>query len=656
MLLPSHGIPLTIPPFKSLERKAMELIQEATNFDHLLQIHSILLKTSLDHAHFVLAKFLRRCFSFPSPQSFSHGRSLFDQIDSPDIFLWNTLIRAYLQAQNPSEALRMFHDMRLRGAVVADSFTLSLTLQACARSNERRMGENIHSHVVQLGFISDLFVQTALVEMYAKVGDIGVARRVFDQMPVRDLFLCNVMLAAYVGCSDMQKARSLFDEMCIRDVCSWNTMIRGYAMGGNVSAAREIFDKICERDVFSWSLMISAYAQSRQSNEALKLFHEMQLVNVVPDEVTMVSVLSACGDTGALGVGLVIHKFIERNSIEIDLRLGTSLVDMYSKCGDIDNALIVFHKLRKRDVLAWSSMIIGLANHGLGKVALEFFHKMIEEGIKPNEITFIGVLSACNHVGLVNDGRAYFKSMIDAYAVIPRIEHFGCMVDLLGRAGHIEEARQLIRDMPFEPDAIVWRALLGACRIHKNVEIAEEAIANLLKMEPHVDGHYVLLSNIYAQANQWNGVAEMRKMIRRKNIQRVPGSSSIEIDNAIHEFLAGDKLHPRCNEIYKMLEEMMDRLKKAGYRPMTSLVLQDIDEQAKEFSLTEHSEKLAIAFGLLTTPAKSTIRITKNLRVCEDCHSAIKLASLIYERKLIVRDRNRFHHFSGGECSCRDYW
>jgi pentatricopeptide repeat protein len=433
-------------------------------------------------------------------------------------------------------------------------------------------------------------------------------------------------------------------------------MIHGYAVSGDVGMAREIFDGTADRDAFSWSSMISAYAKGRRSKEALELWKEMSAARVAPDCITMVSVLSACSDMGALAIGAEVHRFVESNRVEVDVKLGTALVDMYAKCGDIENSLTVFRAMPVKDVLTWSSMIIGLANHGLGHDALSLFSEMVSEGLQPNEITFIGVLIACTHVGLVSDGKKYFSSMSDIHGVAPRIEHYGCMVDLLGRAGHVDEALELIRSMPFEPDAVIWRALLGACRIHKNVEIAEEAMARLRVLDPLADGHYVLLSNIYAQANSWEGVAEMRKTIRRENIQRVPGRSSIEWENTVHEFVSRDRSHPRFGEIYKTLEEMMDRLRQAGYRPMTSLVLQDIDEQSKTQALAEHSEKLAIAFGLLTTPERSTLRITKNLRACEDCHSAIKLISLIYNRKLIVRDRNRFHHFSEGQCSCKDYW
>ncbi|TVU37640.1 hypothetical protein EJB05_10965, partial [Eragrostis curvula] len=586
---------------------------------------------------------------------------------SPDAFLVTTAMRGYLRACLPLQALLLLRALLPRTPrLLGNSFSLSLALQAAAAAASEAaaapvqlaLGASLHACALKSGFAAaDLFVRTALVEAYAKSGRADLARAAFDEAaPRRDVFLCNVMLAAYVARGEVAEARKVFDGMRDRDLVSWNTMIHGYAVRGEVSMAREIFDGTEGKDAFSWSSMMSAYAKSRQSKEALDLWRAMCAARVAPDCITMASVLSACGDMGALAVGAEVHQLVESNRVEVDVKLGTALIDMYAKCGDIENSLGVFHSMAAKDVLTWSSMIIGLANHGLGHDALSLFSEMTSQGLKPNEITFIGVLIACTHLGLVDDGKKYFSSMSEVHGVEPRVEHYGCMVDLLGRSGHVEEARQLIRDMPFEPDAVIWRALLGACRLHKNVEVAEEAMSKLRVLDPHADGHYVLLSNIYAQANSWEGVAEMRKTLRRESIQRIPGRSSIEWQNTIHEFVSADRSHPRSEEIYKVLEEMMHRIRQAGYKPMTSLVLQDIDEQLKERALAEHSEKLAIAFGLLTTPARSTLRITKNLRACEDCHSAIKFISLAYNRKLIVRDRNRFHHFDQGQCSCKDYW
>ncbi|KAK8944880.1 Pentatricopeptide repeat-containing protein [Platanthera zijinensis] len=398
--------------------------------------------------------------------------------------------------------------------------------------------------------------------MYGKCRDLLHARLVFDDMPKRDLVAYNAMLADYLNCGDMLEAGRLFAEMPERDLISWNTMIHGYAMSRDLGSARDVFDRMEDRDSISWSSIISAYAQCRKPSEALKLFYEMQLHGIVPDSITMLTVLSACGDLGVLGMGKEIHRLIKTDGITVDVKLGTALIDMYARCGDIENSLGVFNSMDEKDVLAWSAMIIGLANHGLGKDALDLFSKMVLEGIRPNDMTFVGVLSACNHTGLLSEGKAYFNSMSKLYGIDPKMEHYGCMIDLLGRSGHIENARKLITRMPFDPDAVVWRALLGACRIHKNVDLAEEAIMNLISLEPWVYGHHVLLSNVYAQANQWDDVAKVRSRIRRKSIPKVRGCSSIELENIVHEFFAGDRSHSRSNEIYKMLEVLNDRSRK----------------------------------------------------------------------------------------------
>ncbi|KAK9155345.1 hypothetical protein Sjap_002825 [Stephania japonica] len=615
---------------QSIEQATMSLITHSTNpndHHHLLpQIHALLLKTSLLSNNFILATFLRRIIS--ATTDLLYARSLFDQTSNPDAFLWNSMIRAYLTAQIPQQSIALFHQMRRQQRVFIDTFTVSLLLQACGRAGDVEYGFRAHALVFKHGFRSDLFVQTALIEMYAKLGFVGVAERVLGEVDEPDLVMYNVLLGEYVRVGE-----------------EWGC-------GG----AREVFDEMPVRDLVGWSSMIAGYAKSARPGEPVKLFYEMQLDNVRPDGVVMVSVLSACGEMGALGMGRMVHEYIERNRIEVDVKLGTSLVDMYAKCGDIENSLIVFDNMVVKDVYAWSTMIVGLANHGEGELALAHFAKMVSLGIEPDDVAFIGALSACTHVGLVERGRALFASMNGVYRVAPKIEHYGCMIDLLGRTGHLEEARELIRSMPFAPDAIVWRALLSACKRYKNANLAEEATVKLMELDPHSDGNYVLLSNMYSQTKKWSEVANIRKLMRVMDIQKTPGSSSIEVDNVVHEFIAGDKLHSKSNDIYDMLEEMNDRLNAAGYKPVTSSVLQEMDDQTKQNVLATHSEKIAIAFGLLSTPSGSPIRIVKNLRVCEDCHLAIGLISMIYQRKIIVRDRNRFHHFVDGSCSCQGFW
>lgn len=387
------------------------------------------------------------------------------------------------------------------------------------------------------------------------------------------------------------------------------------------------------------------------------MFREMQIAGLCPSYVTLVSVLPAILRLGALGLGKWVHVYAMKKDIEANDELVSALIDMYSKCGSMYLALQVFEEgLSSRNAVTWSAIIGGLAMHGRAKDAIEYFSKMEQTGVTPTNVTFIGLLSACSHAGLVDEGRSYFNKMIRVYGLSPKIEHYGCMVDLFGRAGPLEEAEELVSNMPMKPDDVIWKALLGACKIHGNVEMGERVGKRLVELVPHDSGCYVLLSNMYASLGNWNAVAKVRLTMKERDTVKDPGCSWIEIDGMIHEFLVQDDSHPRKNEIHSMFEEMADRLKSVGYAPDTSQVLLNIDEEERESTLYHHSEKIAIAFGLISTSQSTTLKVLKNLRICGDCHSSVKLISKLYARKIIVRDRNRFHHFEDGFCSCGDYW
>ncbi|PQQ20230.1 pentatricopeptide repeat-containing protein [Prunus yedoensis var. nudiflora] len=411
-----------------------------------------------------------------------------------------------------------------------------------------------------------------------------------------------------------------------------------------------------EKNLFSWNIMINGHVEDSNYDEAFLLFREMQLKGEKGDKVTMVSLLLACSHLGALELGKWLHAYIEKEKIEVDVALGTTLVDMYAKCGSIDGASEVFRKLPEKDVMTWTALISGFAMCGQGKKALEHFHEMQMSGVKPDAITFVGVLAACSHAGLVDEGISHFNSMHEVYGIQPSIEHYGCMVDILGRAGRIAEAEELIRKMQMPPDRFVLGGLLGACRVHGNLEAAERAAQQLLELDPDDDGAYVLLSNLYSSMKKWEEAKRIRELMAERNVKKAPGCSLIEVDGIVHEFVKGDSSHPQSTNIYEMLQDMIERLKKAGYVPEKSEVLLDIDEEEKETALSLHSEKLAIAFGLISTNPGTTIRVVKNLRVCSDCHTATKIISKVYEREIIVRDRNRFHRFQDGSCSCKDFW
>lgn len=579
-------------------------------------------------------------------------------------------------------------------SVEPDKYTFSCILKSCSRLEALREGEQIHALVLKLGFAVHGFVQNTLIHMYASCGKVAIARRVFDEMPKRGVISWNSMFAGYTNGGEWEEVVKLFYKMrdsgvefdevtmisvltaCGRlgllDLGEWmnayievnglkgNTklitaLIDMYAKCGQIDTARKLFDEMHEQDVVAWSAMISGYTQSDRCKDALALFSEMQMAKVEPNEVTMVSVLSSCAVLGAFEMGKWVHSFIKRKRMKLTITLGTALMDFYAKCGSVKDSLEVFNKMPLKSVPSWTVLIQGLASNGRGKEALEIFSKMLNLNIKPNDITFIGVLSACSHAGLVDEGWRIFGSIRD-YGIEPRIEHYGCMVDMLGRAGLIDEAYHFIKTMPIEPNAIIWRTLLASCRVHKNVEIGEESLKHLGILAPKHSGDYILLSSTYASVGRWEDAVRVRSQMREEGIKKTPGCTLIEVDGMIYEFFAEDSAHPQSEEIYNKVEDMIEQIKSVGYVPNTEEARLGAEEDEKESSVSHHSEKLAIAFGLLRTSPGTTIRISKNLRVCKDCHSATKMISKVFKREIVVRDRHRFHHFKDGSCSCNNFW
>ncbi|KQK14802.1 putative pentatricopeptide repeat-containing protein At5g40405 [Brachypodium distachyon] len=513
---------------------------------------------------------------------------------------------------------------------------------------------SLHAVCTKLGFLLCTRTNNAFIQGYCSAGRVTDARRVFDGMPRRDTVSFNSMIHGYAVSGDVGSAQRLFERVLAPTPVTWTSMVAGFCRAGDVESARRVFEEMPERDLVSWNAMISGCVGNRLPVEALCLFRWMMEEGFVPNRGTVVSVLSACTGAGALETGKWVHVFVEKKRLRWDEFLGTALVDMYAKCGAVELALEVFTGLRARNTCTWNAMINGLAMNGYSAKALDMFRQMELNGtVAPDEVTFVGVLLACSHAGFVDAGKEHFYTIPQKYGVELILEHYACMVDLLARSGHLQEAHKLITEMPMKPDVVVWRALLGGCRLHKNVKMAENVIS---EMEATCSGDHVLLSNLYAAVGRWNGVEDVRRTMRSKGIEKIPGCSSVEMDGSIHEFISGDKSHPSYDDIHAKLIEIGGRMQQHGYVTETAEVFYDIEDEEKEQALGYHSEKLAIAFGLIGGPPEATIRIVKNLRFCTDCHSFAKLVSKIYHREIVVRDRARFHHFRGGACSCNDFW
>lgn len=564
------------------------------------------------------------------------------------------------ESSTPLEAL-LFYAQMLSSLKNLDrvEFLLPALLKACSKSRALEEGRQVHGQIVKSQMLFDPYVANALIRMYSELDCIGLAQRVFDKIPERDQVSWNSLITGYLRVGEIELAQGIFNEIPERDLVSCNAMIDGYVKSGKCELAEEVFMTMQHKDVVTWTTMISGYVFNDRPKEALGLFREMLSQGIRPDAPALVSVLSAIADLGFVEEGKWVHTYIRMNKIRLSSGfIGSAVVDMYAKCGHIENAYNVFEIIcHYRNIGDWNCMISGLAMHGLGHEALDIFLDMKMKGIEPDEITFLGLLTACNHGGLVDEGRYCFELMQDKYRLVPKIQHYGCIVDLLGRAGHLEEAVNVIRNMPLEADAIVWKAILSACTIHGNVAIGESAALKAIDLAPEDSSCYILLSNLYAKVGRWDDVAKVRLMMKQRGVQKIPGSSSVLVNGEVHEFLVGKEMNVKYSvEVRTKIDEVVTRLKLEGYKPDLSQVLLDIEEENKEDSLFLHSEKMALVFGLINTSKGSPIHIVKNLRICCDCHSFIKLVSKVYNCQIVVRDQNRFHQFENGSCSCKDFW
>ncbi|XLR24517.1 pentatricopeptide repeat-containing protein At3g29230-like [Arachis ipaensis] len=580
-----------------LDEKLSDL-HRCSNLNTVKQIQAQVLKNDLHQDPYVAPKLVA---AFSLSRHLPSAVNAFNLVTNPNTHLYNTLIRA--QAQNkayPSVAFETFFQMQ-RNGVFSDSFTYTCLLKSFDGYSCFRMVQMIHTHVVKFGFFgSDIFVPNSLIDSYCKCGGAGMdaairlflemeerdvvtwnsligglvrggefekACKVFDEMPERDVVSWNIMLDGYAKAGEMGKAFEMFEGMPERNVVSWASMVWGYCRAGDMNMARMLFDKCPVKNLVIWTTMISGYAEKGLVNEATKLYDKMEGVGMRIDDGFLISILAACAESGMSALGKRIHASVERRRLRCSTKVLNAFIDMYAKCGCVDVALGVFSRIEKKDLVSWNSMIQGLGIHGRGEKALELFTRMVHEGFEPDKYTFIGLLCACTHAGLVNEGRNYFYSMEKVHGIVPQVEHYGCMIDLLGRGGHLEEAFQLVRSMPMEPNEIVLGTLLGACRMHNDVDLAKAVCEHLFELAPLDPGNFNLLSNIYAQAGDWVNVASVRWQMKNTGSQKPSGASSIEVEEEVHEFTAFDQSHPKSDDIYRMIDRLIKDIRQVGYVP-----------------------------------------------------------------------------------------
>lgn len=525
--------------------------------------------------------------------NFEGAKKLFDEMPKRNVATWNAMVTGLTQFEMNQESLLLFSSMTELG-FMPDEYSLGSVLKGCAHLRALFAGQQVHAYVMKCGFEYNMVVGCSLAHMYMKAGRLNDGERVIKLMPN-----CNVV--------------------------AWNTLMAGKAQNG-------FFEGVLEQ------------------------YCMMRMTGFRPDRITFVIVISSCSELAMLGQGKQIHAEAIKAGASFVVDIVSSLVSMYSRCGSLQGSIKAFSECRGRDIVLWSSMIAAYGFHGQGEEAIKLFNKMEQENLPGNEVTFLSLLYACSHCGLKDKGLEFFDLMVEKYELKPRLEHYTCVVDLLGRSGCLEEAEAMIRSMPTRADAIIWKTLLSACKIHKNAEMARIVAEEVLRIDPQDSASYILLANVHASAQRWQDVSEVRKVMRDKMVKKEPGISWVEVNNQVHQFHMGDESHPKYMEINLYLEELTSEMKMRGYVPDISSVLHDMDNEEKEYNLARHSEKMAIAFALMNTPEGVPIRVMKNLRVCSDCHVAIKYISQIKNLEIIVRDASRFHHFKNGTCSCGDYW
>ncbi|XP_027062543.1 putative pentatricopeptide repeat-containing protein At5g13230, mitochondrial [Coffea arabica] len=622
------------------------------------------------------------------------GKEVFDVIEGKDMVCWTGMVSCYVENDCFPEALSLFDQMRMAG-FKPNNFTFVSVIKASLGLDAMGMGKSVHGYVLKAGYQMDSYVGISLLDLYTATGDIDDSRQMFEEIPKDDVIPWSFMIARYSQSDRCDEALELFCRMreslvvpnqftfasvlqscatkqafdfgrqthchvikvgLVSDVFVSNALMDVYAKCGKMDGAMNLFADAAIINDVSWNTIIVGHVQLGDAEKALDLFLTMVDNRVQASDVTCSSILRACASLAALETGAQMHTFIIKTLHDKDVAVGNALIDMYAKCGNIKDARLVFDTMNKQDTVSWNALISAYSMHGLGSEALKIFERMQKTDVKPNQLTFVGVLSACSNTGSLDKGQAYFSSMLKTYNVEPCVEHYTCMVSLLGKMGHLDKAVKLIEEIPFEPSVMIWRALLGACVIHKNVEIGKISAQHVLEMDPHDEAAYILLSNIYASVKRWENVSSVRKIMKKKRVKKEPGASWIEHQGIVHYFTVGDVSHPDRKLIQGMLEWLNLRCNRAGYIPISDVILLDVEDDEKARLLWMHSERLALAFSLVRTPSGTPIRIIKNLRICLDCHAVIKLISKQTQRDIVIRDVNRFHHFEDGICSCGDYW
>ncbi|MCD7450658.1 hypothetical protein HAX54_007844 [Datura stramonium] len=617
-----------------------------------------------------------------------------------NVVSWTALMCGYLQQDNAQESLLLLSPMVFSN-VRPNEYTFSTNLKACGILGVLETGQQIHGLCAKSGFEKYPVVGNSIIDTYSRCGELGDAEKKFHDMSEKSRITWNVMIAGYAmggfgdkslflfkqmqeqgempdeftfastlkacsGCKAVREGSQIHGFLITRgSLISSQKVIAGalidlYVKSGNLFKAHKVFSQVEQKSVISWTTLIVGYAQEGKLTEAMHLFKQLRKSIITLDGFVLSSMMGVFADFALVELGKQLHCCAVKIPAGLDISVLNSIMDMYLKCGLIEEAETLFDVMPQKNVISWTVMITGYGKYGLGGEAVELFKKMHMDSIEPDEVSYLALLTACSHSGLVQESEEYFSKLCNSSCLKPSVEHYACMVDILGRAGRVREAKVVIENMPVKPNVGIWQTLLGACRVHKNVEIGREVGEILLKLDGNNPVNYVMMSNIFADARLWEECEGLRGLVKAKGLRKEAGQSWVEIDKKMHFFYNRDETHPLTKAIHEFLYKMEKKMKdELGYTREVSFSLHDVEDETRDESLRFHSEKLAIGLALLSSDNEiegKPIRVFKNLRVCGDCHEYIKGLSKILKKILLVRDANRFHKFENGTCSCRDYW
>ncbi|KAK9757843.1 hypothetical protein RND81_01G189800 [Saponaria officinalis] len=675
--------------------KGLQACGKAGALEEGRQLHGYVIRNEMDN-DVTISNSLISMYS--KNNKVEHARKIFDSLENRNISSWNSMISGYASLGYFDEAIKLFHEMDsrnvkpdlvtwncllsshleyglchrvliiFRGMVASkakpNSGSVTPVIQAISELKSVKLGKEMHCYVIRNGLHFDLYVQTTLLDMYVKIDELVKAQAIFDLMKNRNIVGFNSLIAGYSSKGLFDDATKLLNQMqkdgIKPDIVTWNSLVYGYSLNGHLNDALSVLDKMTnfgtKPNVISWTALISGASQNGKYEESFNFFGQMVEQGVKPNSVTVTSLSQSSAGMSWLQKGREIHCWCVRNGVDEDVSVATALVHMYIKSGSLETAFDVFLKIKNRNVATWNCMLMGFAVHNRGKEGIMLFDQMVNTRILPDAITFTAVLSCCKNSGLLGEGWRYFDTMKERYNIVPTIEHYSCMIDLLGKAGYLDEAWDFIQTMPVKPDASVWGSILQSCRVHNNLTLGKIAAKNLFELEPNNSANYVLMMNLYSMSNKWEDVDRLREQMLTRGVKIQLGWSWIQVKHEVHVFNDENRPHPEIGNIYYELYQLVSEMKNAGYIPDIKSVYQDIDDTEKEKVLLTHTEKLAITYGLMKLKNGSPIRVIKSTRMCSDCHIAAKYMSLIRNREIIVKDGVRFHHFRDGSCSCRDCW